>query len=325
MADVSGRKVAYGLAKEGTRGTAVTPTFWVPQLSADFQNHSDQVWNESVFGVLNKYTGSEIVRDYAGGKIEGKITDITFGLILYAAFGSYSNALHAGETLVDDHTFTQSQANTTQSLTITRKDGNSDKNYPLAMLKSLEITVMVGEFVKWNADFISKKGVTGTDTVSYTLENEFKAKYAVVKMAANTAGLGAATAIPLKSLKLKFDRKINPYYIFGQNDPGEIFNEDFTTSGEMVLRYTDQTYENLQFNNTVQAFLLDLKNTDVTIGATTNPELKFTFPKVDAESWKVDMNKENIVEQTVGFRGLYDFTSASEVTAVLTNTKITAY
>jgi len=325
VADFSGRKVAVGVAKEATRGTAVTPAFWVPQLTVDFQNVSDVVWNNSVFGVLNKNSASEIVKDYAQGKIEGKITDQTFGLFLYAALGSYSSALHSAETLVKDHTFTQSQTNTPQSLTITRKDGNSDKNYPLAMLKTLEIDVVVGEFVKFSAEFVSKKGVTGTDTVTYSLENEFKAKYATAKMAANTAGLGAALAIPMKSMKLKIDRTINPYFAFGTNDPAEIFVEEFSTSGEFVLRYTDQTYENYFFNNTVQAISLDLLNTDVTIGTSAHPELIFTLPKADASSWKVDMKPAGIVEQTVGFNGLYDFASSSEITAVLTNSKSTTY
>ncbi|QNK82599.1 phage tail tube protein [Nakamurella sp. PAMC28650] len=325
MADVSGRKVSYGIAKEGPRGIATTPTNWIPLLTFDFQNKSDQIWNESVFGVLNKNSGSELVKDYAEGKLEGKVTDQTFGLLLYAALGNYSGALHAAETLVKDHTFTQSQANNPQSLTITRVDGNTDKNYPLAMLKSLEITVVVGEFVKYVAEFVSKKGVAGTDTVAYVLENEFKAKFATAKTAATTAGLGAASAIPMKSFKIKIARKVNPYYVFGSNDPNEIFVEDFETSGEFVLRYTDQTYENYMFNNTVQALQVAVVNTSVTIGTSANPALTITLPKADASSWKIDMKADGIVEQTVGFMGLFDFASSTEISAVLTNSKITSY
>jgi hypothetical protein len=325
MADVSGRKVSYGLAREGTRGVATTPTNWIPLLTFDFQNKSDTIWNESVFGVLNKNSGSELVRDYAEGKLDGKVTDQTFGLLLYAALGTYSSALHAGETLVKDHTFSQSQVNNPQSLTITRVDGNTDKNYPLAMLKSLEITVVVGEFVKYSADFVSKKGVAGTDTVAYVLENEFKAKYATAKMAPLQAGLGAAQAIPMKSFKLKIERKVNPYYVFGSNDPNEIFVEDFSTSGEFVLRYTDQTYENFMFNNTVQALQISVVNSAVTIGTASNPSLTFTLPKADASTWKADMKSDGMVEQAIGFMGLFDFVSASEITAVLTNSKITSY
>ena len=320
MADYSGRKVQYGIAKEGTRGVPTTPTFGVPQLTADFQNKSDSVWNDSSFGILNKYSKSEIVKDMAEGKIEGKVTDITFGLLLYAALGNYAVTANADASgNVKNHSFTQSQSNTPQSLTITRKDGNSDKNYPLAMLKTLEITVVTGEFVKYTAEFISKKGVTGTDTIVYTLENEFKAKYAVAKMAVFIAALGAASAIPMKSMKLKIDRKINPYFVFGSNDPSEIFVEEFTTTGEFVLRYSDQTYENLYFANGVQALQLDLKNSDVVIGTSANPELTLTLPKADLSSWKTDMNKDNIVEQTVGFIGLWDFATGAELTALLIN------
>lgn len=321
MADGSGRKVAFGIAKETVRGTAQSAaTFYLQQLDADFFNKSEEIFNDSVIGVLNVNSASEIVKDYAEGTIGGKVLDKQFGLLLLAALGTVNTVANADASgNVKDHTFTQSQSNTPQSLTVFRKDANSDKAFALAMLRSLEITVVVGEFVRYTADFISKKGTTSTTTVAYALENEFKAKHAVIKMASNTAGLSGATPIPVKSFKIKIERDVNPYYVVGSNDPAEIFVEQFKTSGEMVLRYTDQTYENFHFNNTIQAFSLTLTNSDVTIGTSANPKLVLTLPTVTTNEFKLDQKKENIVEQTVMFTGLYNIGSTAEITAVLTN------
>lgn len=323
MADQSGRKISYGFGKENPRGTAATAAYWVSQSTADFQNKSKFIYNDTAFGVLNKNSAADIVEDWAEGKIAGNVTDTSFGLILLALFGGSSSALHPGETTVYDTTFAQSQSNTPQSLTITRKDTNSDKQYALAMLKSLEITVIVGEYVKFTSDWVSKKGATSTDTTAYTLENRFLAKHAVAKMATNVAGLTGATAVPLKSFKLTISRKINPYFVFGSSDPGEIFVEEFDTKGEFVLRYTDPTYEVMHFANTLQAVSIDLKNTNVSIGTSSSPELKLTLPRLSLDTWKVDENISNITEQTVGFTGLYDFASASELQAIITNTVAT--
>ncbi len=321
MADQSGRKISYGIATEATRGTAAaTATYWLSQATADFQNKSDFIENNTVFGIVNVNSASEIVRDYAEGKLDGNVTDSSFGMILLAALGGSSVALHPGETAVYDNTFTQSQANNPQSLTIFRKDTNSDKAYALAMLKTLEIDVIVGEYVKFTTDWISRQGVTNSDTVAYALENRFKAKFATAKLAANTAGLAAATAVPLKSFKLTITRKLNPYYVFGSTTPNDIFVEEFDTKGEIVLRYTDQTWETPHYANTPQAISIDLVNTEVSIGVASNPALLLTLPKLTLNTWKVDENINNITEQTVGFVGLYDFVSSSELQAVLTNT-----
>ena len=319
MADQSGRKIAFGIGKESVRGTAVAASYWIQHLAADFYNKSNKKYNESVLGVLNKYNASEIVQDWAEGKIEGKVTDKTFGLLLLAALGTDTPAAHSGETIVYDHVITQSQSNVPQSLTVVRKDSNSDYRFALAMLQNLEMKVAVGEFVTFVAQFMSKKGATASDTVAYVAENEFKAKYATVKLATNEAGLGAASAFPVKDCKITIERTLNPYYVVGQNSPADIFVEEFHVKGDMTLRYTDQTYENLHFNNTPQALLLDIVNTDVTLGNAANPELKIQLPKVVLDAWTVNQNRPNIVEQTFGFEGLYDISTTKELTVTLTN------
>lgn len=324
MSDFSGRKISVGLGRETTRGTSVAPSYWVRHLDLDFLNKKEKIMNESAMGVLDKYSGAEIVKEFAQGKLGGKITDKTFGLILASMFGATPTSVQRGATGVYDHTYAQSQSNTGVSLTLTRKDGNTNKRYPLAVLNSLEVECVVGDWIKFSADYISKKGVTGSDTVAYTAENEFVPKHATVKMDVNTAGLSGATAIPVKSFKLSMERSVEPYYAFGSNDPAEIFNQEFEVKGDMVLRYTDTTYEDLWANNTNQAVLLDILDTSVDLGGGNNPELKFTLPQASLSEWEIDQSLDKIVEQTVGIQGLYDLTAAATLTAVLTN-KATSY
>ena len=323
MADFSGRKISVGLGRETTRGTSVAPTYWVKHLETDFLNKIEKIMNESAIGVLDKYSSAEIVKEWAEGKLEGKITDKAFGLILCALFGTTPTSVQQGATGVYDHTFAQSQSNTGTSLTIVRKDGNTNKRYPLAVLNKLDIECVVGEWIKFSAEFISKKGVTNTDTVAYVAENEFVPKHAVAKMASNVAGIGAATAIPVKSFKLSIERSVEPYFAFGSNDPSEIYNQEFEVKGDMVLRYTDTTYEDLWVANTNRAVDLNIVNSGVVIGSgSANPAVRFTLPEANLSEWELDQSKDKIVEQTVGFQGLYNLSAAATLTAVLTNTVV---
>lgn len=322
MADGSGRKVNYGIAKESVRGTAITtPTFVLMQNDTpDFYNTNKDIENTATVGVLNDINAIEIDSQWAEGKIPIKVTDKTIGLVLLAALGTLSTGANAdGSGNVKDHTITQSQSNTPQSMTLFRKDGNSDQKFALAMLKTLELTGVVGEFIKAIPEWTSKFGASASTTPAYTYENEFKMKYATVKVATNTGGLSGATAIPVKSFKLTITRDLNPYFVAGSLDVNEIFVQKFGVKAEIVLRYTDQTYENLSFNNTTQALLIDLINTDVTIGTSAHPELKITMPTVKIEAFKTDQSLDKMVEQTLSVTGMYDLSSSSVISMILTN------
>lgn len=324
MSDQSGRKISFGIGKETPRSTAVAPSYWIQHLVADFQQKNTKVFNESVLGVLDKFNAGEIVKDWSEGKIEGKVTDKTFGLLLLSLMGQDTPTLHSGETIVYDHTYTPTNTNTHPSLTVTRKDTNSNLRFPNCMIKQMDITVVVGDFVKYTVEFMGKKGATASDTVTYVSENEFKPKYAVMKTASLVGGLGAATAVPIKSFKITITKGLQEYLIVGSNDPQDFFNTEFNVSGDFILRYSDQTYENLYYNNTYQALQLDLKNTDVTLGSATNPELLLKLPRVLVNTWVPDQKIDQMSEQTISFQGLFDQTTTQQLSVVLTNL-VTSY
>ena len=321
MSDFSGRKISVGIGKETTRGTAVEPSLWVRHLDLDFLDKKEKIYNESAIGVLDKISGSEIIKEWAEGSIGGKVTDQAFGYILAGLFGKDPVSAQVGATGVYTHTFDQSNLNLGTSLTITRKDDNGNKAYPLGMLNKLEIEIVVGEWVKFNAEFITKKGETSTATVAFVDENEFKPKNAGVKMAANLAGIGAASNIPLKSLKMTFERSVEAYHALGSNDPDEIYAQEFDVKGDMVLRYTDNTYADLWSADTDQALVINVVNTGVNIGTgTDNPSLVFSLPRVSLSEWTIDQSLDKIVEQTLGFQGMFSFSESKTVSAVLKNT-----
>ena len=316
----SGRKVKVGLGREVTRGTAVSAAYWVRWETFDFFDTATTIFNQSALGVLDKYSQAEVVEAWAEGSLAGKVTDQSIGEILYATFGSHSAALHATETAVWDHTFTESQANAAQTLTIVRSDPNQALNYANGMVKSFELDVKAGDFVRHTTQFMSQPGASTTATPAVIAENEFKAKYAVAKMATSVAGLGAATAIPMNNFKVTFNKDVAAYWIVGQNNPSDIFAQTVDITGEFQLLYTDSTYFTPRFSNTIEAIQIVLTNTDVTIGTSANPSLTLTFPQCYLNTFKVDNAIDGMVQQTVSFTATYSISAGYAAQGILTNT-----
>lgn len=320
--DHIGRRVSIGLGIEdpAAPGTVVAPQNWFKQLSADFHRKVTTIQNTSAIGRIEKVNDSQVVAEWAEGKLEGKVMDLSTGYLLTNMMGlavTTTNADASGN--VKDHTFDVANANVAQTLTIARKDPITDRRHGLATFSDLELDVVSGDWAKWSGSLMALFGNTASDTPAYAVENEFTSKHVTVKVAANVAGLGAATAIPVKSLKLKLQRKVTPYYPFGVIDPSAFNTGAWEASGEFVLRYTDTTYELVHYANTAQALLIQLKNTDVTIGTAANPCLAFTAPQARLNDWTPSNGLDDIVEQTVSFYCELSISSGYALRAVLTN------
>ena len=316
MADFIGRKVAVGLGKETTRGTAVAPAFFVRHLSLDFKKKGESTQNESALGVREKFSDSEIVKEWAEGKLEGKVNHKSIGLILLGAFGTVATTTQGTGY---KHTFTVNQSNTPQSLTVTRKDPQTDRQHALAMIKSLEMTIEAGEYVKFSADIVAKKGTTATSTVAYVSEYEFTSKDAYVKFADTVAGLGAATNAAIKSAKITLDLGVEPYFEVGSTDPAEIHAGAVEVTGEVVARYSDTSYEDMYYTHSKKAVLMGIKNLAVDLGGGLNPSLEFTLEQARINDYDTSNDLDGIVEQTMGITGEFSTTTAKAVTAVLVN------
>lgn len=323
MGYYSGRKVKVGLGKETTRGTAVAATYWLRWETFDFFDTATTIYNQSALGVLDKYSQAEITQTWSEGSLAGKITDQGFGLLLLGAFGSVANATHAGESIVYDHTYSESQANQAQSLTVIRSDPNGSLSYPMAVVKSLEVSIKAGDFVRHNTSFLAQPGATSSPTPAYVAENEFKAKYVTVKMATSVGGLAGATAIPINNVKLTINKDATQYWVVGQNNPQDIFAQTTEITGEFQLLYTDNTYFTPRFANTIEAISITVANTDVTIGASTNPTLTFTLPQCYLNTFKVDTTIDGMVQQTIDFTATYSLSAGYAIQGLLTNTVAT--
>ena len=68
-----------------------------------------------------------------------------------------------------------------------------------------------------------------------------------------------------------------------------------------------------------------LTNTAITLGVASNPRLTIDMAKVKLSEVARDLSNNEIVRQTLTFKGFYSLTDAKSITAVLRNLQSTAY
>ncbi len=318
-----GRKYQVGIGKEATRGTAVVPTFWLPKLEVSVENKEQYLDSEASMGNIHDSDLARIVKEWSEGEITGHVRDKSFGLFLLSAFGAVSSAVK--ETTAYNHTFTVANANNHQSLTVEVKNDLEQLKYARAVLNSLKISAQVGKFVEFAVGMKAIKGVTAANTPAYVTENEFISKNITFKTATNIAGLAAASAISVKSIELSIDKNVDDLEVLGSVAPADYANKEFKVEGVIEASFENLADFKAVFEaGTLKAMRIDITNSDVTIGATSNPELKIDLASVSFQDWSRKSGNGEIVSQTIKFKAHYSLADTKMIEAVLTNLQ-TAY
>lgn len=317
----SGRKYQVGLGKETTRGTAVAPSYWIQKNDVSVEEKRQYVEDDASVGVIVDTIGAEIGKEWAEGEVSGKVLDRSFGLFMLGALGSVASVEKGGDAGVYDHTFSLSNANNHQSLTIEVKNDVEQKKFALGVMTSLKISAEVGKIVDFVAGFKAKKGATASNTPSYlTTERLFVGKHAILKTATNLAGLGAASAINVRSVEVSINKNVEEHDAIGSSEPVDFANKFVSVEGNIEAMFENASdFKSLFEAGTKKALRLEITNYDVTIGSASNPKLQIDLASVSFEDWSRKSGNNDLVSQTIKFKGHYSLTDAKLIQAVLTN------
>lgn len=317
MSKFIGRKIEIGIAKEVTRGTVNAPSFWLSKMNADFDDKFEGVIDENSIGVIEDAQDFKVTKKWSEGEISGKVCDKSFGVLLLAALGTVSSAVK--ETTAYNHTYSVQQDAQHDSLTIEGKNPNEQKAFANGMIRSLSLKAELGKFVEFAASIIAKLGTAATSTPSYTSENAFIAKDVSVKFATNKAGLGAASAISVKNVELNIEKNVESDDVLGDDEPSDFLNKQFAITGTIELIYDATTYKDLALAGTERAIRLTITDSNVTIGASSNPTLQIDLAKVKFTEWGKTSENDEIVKETLTFKAFYSSSDSEMIEVVLTN------
>jgi hypothetical protein len=321
MSKFIGRLADIGIAKEASRGTAETDVdFYLPKISLTLDDKIEQAIDESSIGVIEDSPGASIVGKHAEGEIEGNIHDKSFGLLLLAALGSVSTG-SAQQTVVYPHTFSVGQNAQHPSLTLFLDDPNQDYKYALGVIDKLDIDISLGQFARYVAAFRAKAGETASLSPSYSAENTFLPQHGSLKIASALAGLGAASALDIRSVKLSIIKNAEDDRKLGSVAPADILNKQFAVEGSIELVFNDNTFKTDMLADTAKAMRIRLTNSDVTIGSSLNPQLTIDLAKVKFSNFERQYANGDIVTATVDFKAFYSLADTSMITVDLLNTQ----
>ncbi|MDQ3158808.1 MAG: phage tail tube protein [bacterium] len=318
-----GRILQVGVAKETVRGTSeAAATYYIPFSDASIEEKDEKALRNQSRGIIEESVGEDIVRQWAEGSITAPLTDKSFGLILLATFGTCTTGANVdGSGTIKDHVFTVAQSAQHQALSIFLDDplGGQDYKFAMGVISSLEINYERGKFIEFSANFMSKKGATATLTPSATTENLFLPNHFVFKVASAQSGLTAATAIPMKSLKLSIEKNVEADDVLGSLAPADFLNKQFIITGELEAIWQNESdFKTAALAGTAQAMRLDLLHT-VTIGTAAKPQLRIDLNSVVFGEFKTPIKIDDVMVQTLSFKAHYSTTDSKMVTATLTN------
>jgi hypothetical protein len=148
-----------GLAKEGTRGIAVTPPtkFIAVAPDTEFEYKENPIEDDNVRGILEKFPPQAGIKDGNGKLANIDVQSDNIGEILYSLLGAVTNTTSTPTTGGYTHVFSRiSSGNVIQlpSYTIAMQRGLSAKAYNLACVKALNLKGAVDGKLQADVDFL---------------------------------------------------------------------------------------------------------------------------------------------------------------------------
>lgn len=313
MTKFAGRRGQLGIAVETTRGTAVSPTFWVPWATMSFSDATEEAREEQGLGVIADGDSKYVTQKMGQGDVEVQLYDKALGVILIGVLGASPST---GGSNPYTHTYTLANTNQHKSLSLYWKDPDRSDMFPLGMLNSFQISVEPSGLVNYTVGFMSKTARDwANQTANYTsLGNKFLHQHVQVRIAATVGALSAATPISLKNLKLNINKNTVFDSVIGTVEPEDILNQQLSVEGSLTLNLEDDTYRDYMLLGSYKAMEIKL------LGSSSST-LTFQFPRVDFSTWERDNALNEVAKQSINFKANYDQANALDIisSAVLIN------
>lgn len=319
MTKFVGRRGSLGVAFEASRGTPVTPVYWIPYAKLSFHDSIESAAEDQGFGNIADQDSFYVTLVKGEGDIDAELYDQGLGYILGSLLGA--KPVTTGSNPYT-HTFTMSQTNQAATLSLYWTDPDRDYMFPFAVVDSFKVSVKPLGKVEYTIGFKSKtaRNWTHQTPVFTTLGNKFLHQDLVFKLAANVASLTAATNISLKELNLTISRDTIFDEVMGTVEPEDVLSQTISVEGDVMLNLQDDVYRNYMLAGTYKSMEINL----LARTAPTTSSLDLRFPRVSFHDWEPDYTLNKLATQKIQFKANYDSANALDIisTAVLINTKV---
>lgn len=311
--------LGVGVEDPASRGTKVAPQEFVrlrepADLNVELEKADIQETRQT--GVASQ--DAVLTKSMVNGSLTPNLRFETIGFFLKSLLGGHSVA---SEDSVYRHTFTLDPTVLQPTLTLAyARGGFQHKSVAGSVIDKIGLTFPLDDVIN---GVIGVKGLGEVNETDYTPafgSNDYLAPHqtASIKLATNVAGLSGASAICVTGAEMELNRNSREKQCLSSVAPVDFIAKLLEGSGKFTHEKNDDTYKDLAEANTPQALQIDVVNTAVTIGGSSNPTLSIVLPKVTLMTQE-QRPLDDVVTEDVMFKMHYDDTEASAITIDLLN------
>ena len=308
----AGQMNQISFKKESVWGTAVAPDKSLPvHLTGGLVTNNDQQIRTALKAQLAKNVSTFIGARTHEGEYEMDLFPDYAANLIATAMGGVSSALHAGESIVYDHTLTE--AETKPSLTIEQAIGDDVRRFAGCIAGGFKVSVKPGEAAIINFPFKAKNQATATKiTAAYTTVDPLNFLQTAIK-------IGGTTVSEIVSAEIEYKNNIEFLHALNaSNDAGYNFVKGSEISGklEMYLNNTTLAQMTAYLAGTTQSFQMLITGPSIGTGAAYTFNL--TIPKGIYKTSETKLGEDyNLL--SVEFEGIYDTATSKLFNVVMTN------
>jgi hypothetical protein len=314
---IVGRQIEVGFAIESSRETPESVAQkWFKNVSADVIPRTQKVIDNNKRGVLEDSEGARVVREWFDGDVAGILHIDGFGYLLLNLYGQVATSTVSGS--VKSHEFTMDQTTEHPTLSVFRKDGDVEqKVYGGGVINTLELSATTEDYVRLQANVIAGNEAENADTPSYDTEYDFIGRDITVKVADSEAGLGAASALSLKTVNIRFDTGAISDFVLGSRNPSN-YNAKMGIEIEFSKNYVDTVFEDLFKADTYKYMQIKIEG-EANLSGSYKPTITFVFNKVQVQSWERAGGADELVVETIVAKAFFNNTDSEQSKCTLQN------
>jgi len=313
----AGIQSVISFKKEVTFGTPVVPDKSMPvRATGGIDAKKNVQMIPAIKGQLQKNYDAILGKSAYEGELTFDAFEDYLGHFLLSALGTDTPAVHAGETIVYDHVFTETSPK--QSFTIEQAQSENVRRFAGSIVKELKLSGKTGEMLEVIASVIAKGQAPATAiTPAFSTIPAFNFAQLQVKIGGSIVG-------EVESIDLDYKNGAEMVYALGSNDPSFAGISGGSEVSGKISMYLDATALARLTNylaKTTEA--IELIATGAAIGSAAAYVLDVVIPKaVYTTATTKITDQHNLLE--IEFNGIYDTSTGKLLGVTLTNL-VTAY
>lgn len=302
------------IAPESTWGTPVTPTRTLSvHPGAGIQTDQDTQFPESIAGRIAKNANAFTGKRKHEGDYEVDVQPDYVGYYLKSLFGGLSSGLKSGESVVYEHTYTESE--TKPSLTAEQSTGDITRRYAGVLVSSAKFSSKVGGSLLGSLKLKAKSSASAT---KITPAVETVRPFNFADLSATGFKIGGTSFGGIETLEVEYNANTEMFHAHGSSDPANYYIKASEAKGKVDL-YLDATNaaKYADYLNGVEQSL-QITYTGDAIGTSANYKLDITIPRARFTAASSEINAD-YGKLSIEWEGIYDPITAKLISVVLTN------